>query len=245
MSRLTCPRRADALVVLFFFPLLLFVKLLLFVLKEGVVAWWSCWLVVVSSPPSPSRWPWRRSVLPRRLLSESRRPTERNVVVISHTTNAGRDSYLKRHHLASSSRVQKGEIIITLLYNWSRCCFAAARSSFLSKKKRKVGKSSLSILCVYIYIERESKSVLDDDVIYIIPSQHKEKGRKQRHMKFRVLFFCIKLGFFETHYNVRVSCGVTKDLFSSLLFALYIICVYVFPTAFSALARRCSVVCCK
>ena len=150
MSRLTCPRRADALVVLFFFPLLLFVKLLLFVLKEGVVAWWSCWLVVVSSPP-PSRWPWRRrSVLPRRLLSESRRPTERNVVVISHTTNAGRDSYLKRHRIIISS-VQKGEIIITLLYNWS-WCFAKARSSFLSKKKFRVGKSSLSIYSVYIYI---------------------------------------------------------------------------------------------
>ncbi len=178
MSRLTCPRRADALVVLFFFPLL-FVKLLLFVLKEGVVAWWSCWLVVVSSPPSPSRWPWRRrSVLPRRLLSESRRPTERNVVVISHTTNAGRDSYLKRHHrIIIISRVQKGEIIITLLYNWS-WCFAKARSSFLSKKKFRVGKSSLSILCVYIYIERERVKAFWMMMIVNTKEEEKRKGEK-------------------------------------------------------------------
>ena len=120
-----------------------------------------------------------------RVASSNRAQRRRH---ISHNQRGYRDSYLKRHHrIIIISRIQKGEIIITLLYNnWSRCCFAKARSSFLSKKKFRVGKSSLSIYSVYIYRERVKAFWMT--MIYIITSQHKEKGRKH-HMKFRVLFF--------------------------------------------------------
>ena len=160
MSRLTCPRRADALVFVLFF----FFPLLLFVLKEGVVAfWWSCWLVVVSSPPSPSRWPWRwRSVLPRRLLL-SRRPPERTVVVISHTINAGRDSYLKRHHRIIISRIQKGEIILPLPYIMIGRGGVVSQKRVLLFSQKRSGKSesrvAFDIFCVYIYIYRERERV--------------------------------------------------------------------------------------